>query len=93
LSQAAGVKLNVLFVKKRLKRNAVYAVVFWVDLEFDQRSNIVMVHSDCSCQIFIIKARLLASNEKGVAMRFVRWEGPRKFPFVLPFSLQVGCWN
>jgi len=80
-------------MKKRLKRNPIYAVVFWVDLEFGQRSNIVMVHSDRSCQIFIIKARLLAANGRGVAMRFVRWESTRKFPCVLPFSLQVGCWN
>jgi hypothetical protein len=66
---------------------------FWVGLEFDQRSNIVMVHSDCSCQIFITEARLLASNEKGVAIRFVRWESPRKFPSMLPSYLQVDCWN
>ena len=83
-------------MKKRLKRNPIYAVVFFLGgggLEFDQRRNIVMVHSDCSCQIFVIKARLLASNQNGVAIRFVRWESPRKFPFVLPFSLQVGYWN
>ena len=32
-----------------------------------------MVHSECSFQIFILKGRLLASNENGVAVRFVRW--------------------
>jgi hypothetical protein len=79
-------------VKKRLKRNSIYAVVLWVGLEFDQRSDIVMVHSDCSCQISVIKARLLASNEKGVTIRLVRWESPRKFPACcrFPCRLTVG---
>jgi hypothetical protein len=61
-------------------------------LQFGLQSNIVMVRNECSCQIFILKARLLASNENGVAIRFVRWKVRESIPSCcrFPCRLSVG---